>query len=527
MLKKLNADSERIKKLKERFRNNSEAAENILSEKKDKDIKISEDADEVFEREINQILNESNPYILMMQDNYDRAIVKFEEMLKQPAFQDRKTKEEILDIMIKLCNFIHDPVRQNKYKTWKQVFVLQDKIKDFTKLFLEKRKNLHIQKLENPLNNLAAIEEYFIEQSLVASGHKEANYLFDLYQAYAVCLDTIGEDEHAMFYYQKLIGLNPQNYSTRFFIFNFYLERSKDRDDNYEKARLALQELLDIVNQDSSSEKSQEILIDIKEQYWQLCRKNNRHERAMKIVEDEFNNNDLLYLLYHFRFGLKFNKEILQSTDFQAKAEVSKIIAEVKKMIKSGGIKVTESIYLPEHYQLLNLSEIWLDSEINQNNSNILGHLYVKDGELEDIHQERYIRVYTEGLTEAEIYQVLLHEIGHNAYFLLSDQEKELWARICTNFNLEAAYRGQKQPIMEAFADYYASFILFNKLWHEMIKDEQYEQPRVIYNFFRNVFKLDKERTVLESNTLREDISNYTQTLKKTINSYFSEQRSA
>lgn len=521
MLKKIiKSREEKLKRAKALLANEADL-EDILTRKKEKTTNIGQNIVKSYEDDLDLFCNEHNPYILIDKENFGQALDEFDAILTVSEFKDQETILRLLDTMEPLAKNINDNKRLEKYAAIRSLFFIEKKIKKIVNDYLNPRKKYIYDKLGHPLFSREDLETYCIDKkidllNLRKEGKEEGLSYYELMQNEAYFSEKAGNFVRAEALYFRLCKLNENDYSNYFALFGLYTDLSENENEYYLKAKDILQTIMNKIQKELNQDKAAELMIDVKEQYWQFCRKNEHYKKAKEIVEAEFDNNDLQYLLTHFRFNLPYDLKRLNKISFNAKRSIDEKITHIRKILLNNSLDI-ENKFLPKSGHLLKIAEIDLTADLNKANRFVLGHIYTEAGELEDITVPRSIKVYDRGLLRQEVYHVMLHEIGHNVYFLLTEEEKQLWDRICKDHNLDRVYRGQKVPYQEMFADCYANFILFNEVWHEFMKDEG--AARIIYGFLRNIFNADEFETILSSETFDNNVASYSDKLYMLLSS--------
>ncbi len=529
MFKKIiKSREEELKKIKDKFSKKSiddDELKSIITAKKDKTKGVVKGIIKSHDDDLDLLVNEHNPFILIDKENFGQALDEFDLLLAQPKFQDQQTILILLDTMEPLARNINDNKRLEKYAAIRNLFFIEKKINKIVNDYLSPRKEYIYDKLGHPLFSREDLETYCIDKKIdllnlrkeEKKGEEEGLSYYELMQSEAYFLEKAGNLLQAEALYFRLCKLNENDYSNYFALFGLYTDLSENENEYYSKAKDILQTIMNKIQKETSQDKAAELMIDVKEQYWQLCRKNERYEKAKEIVETEFAKNDLHYLLTHFRFNLPYDFKRLNKISFNAKRSIDEKITHIRKILLNNSLDI-ENKFLPKNSHLSKITEIDLTADLNKSNRFVLGHIYTEAGELEDLTVPRSIKVYDRGLSRQEVYHVMLHEIGHNAYFLLTEEEKQLWDRICKDHNLDRFYRGQKVPYQEMFADCYANFILFNEVWHEFMKDEG--PARIIYGLLRNIFNADEFNAILSSEAFDNNVAMYSDKLYMLLSSY-------
>lgn len=458
------------------------------------------------------VLEEKNPFILYQAglENKDLGLLAaakegFIELLKLTGFKDIDLAFQLIDKIIICAEKSGD---NKKAAAFYEIKKFRLGIENGEAAFRERRKN--------KLNKEQDIYELISQWTKL--GQKEAQIIYAFHKKYARALDDAGLKEEAISQYKWLIEKFPDDLYNYIYFADFYTEQSKDQDNNYLLAKELLQRALD-KSEKMPTPESQRILTEIKITYWRLCRQNDRFEKCKDIVSKQLEENDVDFIREHFRINLNFKENDIVKLNYNFKQRFERIIPEIRKLFLLNGLEFKE--YVPESVHFYNIVKINFYNEVRKDSRFALGNIFVEDGDLENMDLERKINIFLKGLTEEEIYLVLLHEIGHNSYFSLTDQEKDEWQKFVKKYQLDQNYLHQPQPAMEAYADHYAIFILFNDLWEELARKEEpgsSAKNLVLFNFFKMIFRLDKEEQmdiIFKREKLKDDFDYFNKNMKE------------
>lgn len=458
------------------------------------------------------ILTEKNPFVLYQagRENNDIGLLVlakegFIELLKLSGFKDIGLAYQLIDKVIVCAEKSGD---HKKVEAFKEIKTFRAAIENSEAFFRERRKN----KLKPEQN----IYELIMQWATI--GHKESQIIYAFHKKYAHVLGQAGMKAEAITQYQWLLEQFPDDLYNYIYFADFYTEYSKNQNESYLLAKDLLQKALDKYYLSGSDNK--QILTEIKIAYWRLCRQNDRFDKCKGIVKNELEHNDISFIKEHFRIYLGWTEKDIGQYNFAER--FARVIPEINKLFLANGLNFKELV--PGISHLHNITKINFYNDIQQDSRFSLGSIYVEQGDLENIETKRKINVFLEGLTEEEIYMVLLHEIGHNSYFALSKEQQDLWRQFAEKYELNQHYTHQKHPEMEAYADCYAAFILFNDLWRKIaVKEGTIHGAKnlVLFNFFKRIFWLDtienKDDIIFEQEKLKEDFNYFNKNIKNTL----------
>lgn len=465
------------------------------------------------------VLEEKNPFILYQAgiDNNDVGLLAaakdgFIELLKLTGLEDRETVFPLIEKIIKCADKTGDAKKANAFR---------DIIK--YRLAIEKGEENFKERRKKRLNKEQDI--YALINDWAKSGQRESQIIYFFHKEYARVLDLAGLKDQAIAQYEWLIKKFPNNLYNYIYFADFYTDYSKDHDENYLLAKGLLQDAL-IKLQDISSLESHKILTEIKISYWRLCRQNDRFGKCKEIVTEELKKNDFNFIKELFRVNLDFTENDLVELEYNFMKRFAAVIPTISELFLSNGMEFKE--YVPEAVHLHNIIKINFYNEVRKDSRFVMGNIFVEEGDLENMALERKINIFFKGLTEQEIYMVLLHEIGHNSYFSLTEQEKEHWQKFVKMYSLDQNYLHQQYPAMEAYADYYAIFILLNDLWEKLARKEEpgsSAKNLVLFSFFKMIFRLDRqedqERIIFEREKLEDDFKDFKMNFKNNLLDFF------
>lgn len=319
-------------------------------------------------------------------------------------------------------------------------------------------------------------------QNYYAIGNEKAVQVYEIAKKYLDKLFILKDEEKALQLYDFMIVVNPKDLSIISRRAEYYYSQK-----NYDRAELLYKEIKEL----AIKQKNDDLICEAKGKLWRIYRKTERYEECINEFNEAVKNNHLKFLFRHLQAGFDYP----ESNNDQYLRDVRENLDYLKDIFSH---KILEGNQLipAYHFELLEL--INNIDDISQDDPSTLGMIHFDP---ENSLKLKIIEIYERGLSLDEKIQVKCHEISHNVAMNIISHPEEVyryaykrWILLAEQFDLSKQYEGQADPVQEAFADYYASWLMFGFFWQ---KYSMYsEKNRLINNYFKWLFFIDSYEDV-------------------------------